>query len=103
MEPKVFTGAATMVISTMASTIVKSAAVMTWNNTPTTGRCTLVDAESGATETCYYVMGTTRLISVDSFDSRTRIWHRRYGDGVEVTITVPDHDVVIPLPFPLGR
>jgi hypothetical protein len=103
LESKVFTGAATMVISTMSSTTVRSAAVMTWNNAPTTGRCTLVEAVSGTAETCDYMMGTTRLTSIDTFDSRTRIWHRHYGDGVEITITVPTHDVRIPIPFPLGR
>jgi hypothetical protein len=100
---KVFTGVATLVIAAASPRMEKAGAVTTWNGVPTTGRCVLIDGAAVASETCVYDMGTTRLTSTDSFAARTRTWHRRYSDGVEITITVPAGSAVIPIPFPLGR
>jgi hypothetical protein len=100
---KVFTGAATLVIAAASPGMERAGAVTTWNSVPTTGHCVLVDGAAVASETCVYDMGTTRLTSTDSFAASTRTWHRRYSDGVEITITVPAGSSVIPIPLPLGR
>lgn len=99
---QIFTGAAAMVITT-ASGVIRGGAVMTWNGVSATGRCTLRRDAAGVSETCMYSMGTTRLTSVDRFDATTRTWKRRYGDGVEITMTVPTGTQLIPVPFPLAR
>jgi hypothetical protein len=99
---RIFTGAATMVITT-ASGVIRSGAVMTWNGVSTTGRCTLRRDAAGASETCMFSMGATQLTSVDRFDVTTRTWKRRYGDGVEITIAVPTGTELMPVPFPLAR
>jgi len=100
---RVFTGAATLVIVVPSPHTERAGAVTTWNGIPTTGRCVLTDGAAVTGETCEYDMGITRLTSVDSFTAATRTWHRRYSDGVEITVEVPVGSAVIPIPFPLGR
>jgi hypothetical protein len=102
-ETRVFTGPASVVIDTTSSGVTRGGAVMTWNGAPTTGRCVLLTDAAGASETCEYDIGARRLTSTDSFDARTKTWYRRYGDGVEIAITVSSGKPLIPIPFPLGR
>jgi hypothetical protein len=99
----IFTGAATLVIVAPSPRTERAGAVMTWNGVPTTGRCVLTDGAAVASEMCEYEIGAARLTSTDSFTAATRTWHRRYSDGVEITIAVPAGSEVIPIPFPLGR
>lgn len=99
---QIFTGAATMVITTSPG-VTRGGAVMTWNGVSATGRCALRRDAAGVSETCMYSMGTRWLTSVDRFDATTRTWKRRYNDGVEVTINVPTGAVLMPVPFPLAR
>jgi hypothetical protein len=99
----VFSGAATLVVVTAPSGLIKGGAVMIWNGLRTTGRCVLLERAGGATETCEFGVGATRLTSSDRYVARTRTWNRRYGDGVDVTISVPSGSMPIPIPFPLGR
>lgn len=98
-----FTGAATLVITAPSPRTERAGAVTTWNGVPMTGRCVLTDGMAVASEMCEYVIGTSQLTSVDSLSAATRTWHRRYSDGVEITIAVPAGSAVIPIPFPLGR
>jgi hypothetical protein len=98
-----FTGVASVVIDTVSSGVARAGAVMTWDGFPTTVRCVLVRSATGVSETCAYDIGTTRLTSADSYSAKTRTWSRRYSDGMEITITVPNGSELIPLPFPLGR
>jgi hypothetical protein len=100
---RVFTGAATLVIVAPSPRTERAGAVTTWNGLPTTGRCVLTDGAAVVSEICEYDLGTARLTSTDSFTPATRSWHRRYSDGVEITIAVPAGSAVIPIPFPLGR
>jgi hypothetical protein len=100
---QVFTGAATVAVVVTPSRLVRAGAVMTWNGLHATGRCVLARSGTGATETCAYVIGATRLTSVDTYIAGTRAWSRRYGDGVEIAIHVPRGSTLIPVPFPLGR
>ncbi len=100
---QVFTGAATVAIETTPSGVVRAGAVMTWNGVRTTGRCVLARSATGAGETCVYEIGPTRLTSKDTYVTGTRTWSRRYGDGVEIAISVPSGSALIPVPFPLGR
>jgi hypothetical protein len=99
----VFSGAATLVLVTAPSGLIRGGAVMTWNGLRTTGRCVLLERAGGATETCEFWVGTARLTSSDRYVARTRTWNRRYGDGVDVTISVPSGSAPVPIPFPLGR
>lgn len=100
---EIFTGRATLVITTAAG-VSRGGAVMTWNGVPATGRCVLVHGVSAATsETCDFTMGARRLTAVDRFDPAIRTWRRRYDDGDEITIALPAGASLIPLPFPLGR
>jgi hypothetical protein len=99
----VFTGAAALAIATASDGTMRAGAVMTWNGVSTTARCELRPGDAGAEETCHYDMGPIRLTSTDSYAARMRTWRRRYGDGVEITITVPSGTALIPIPFPLGR
>lgn len=99
----IFTGAATLVIVAPSPRTERAGAVTTWNGVPTTGRCVLTDGVAVTSEMCEYEMGTARLTSTDSYTAATRTWHRRYSDGVEITIAVPTGSEVIPIPFPLGR
>ena len=101
--PTVFTGAAPLVIVAPSPHSERAGAVTTWNGVPTTGRCVLTDGAAVASEVCEYAIGTARLTSTDIFTTATRTWHRRYSDGVEITIAVPAGSEVIPIPFPLGR
>ena len=98
-----FTGAASLAIETAMDGTMRAGAVMTWNGLFTTARCELRLGDAGAVETCHYDMGTIRLTSTDSYSARLRVWHRRYGDGVEIAIPVPSGTALIPIPFPLGR
>ena len=100
---EVFTGQATLVIVTTSPTTLTGSAVMTWEGIPTIGRCILIAASPGTSERCDYTSGATRFTSSDIFDPRTREWHRRYDDGVEIVIAVPSHFAVIPIPFPFGH
>jgi hypothetical protein len=100
---EVFTGQATLVIVTPSPKTMTASAVMTWNGMPTIGRCVLIAGGTGSSERCDYTTSATRLTSIDTFDPRTRVWHRRYDDGVEILITVPTRCAVIPIPFPLGH
>jgi hypothetical protein len=100
---QIFTGPATMAITTSLSGIARAGAVMTWNGNPATGRCVLIRIAADASETCDFQIGSTRVTSADHFAARTRTWGRRYSDGVEVSITVPGGSALIPIPFPLGR
>lgn len=98
-----FTGVAALVITTTSDGTMRAGAVMTWNGVSTTARCVLRPNDAGAEETCNYDMGPARLISTDKYVARMRMWDRRYGDGVEINITVPGGNALIPIPFPLGR
>lgn len=100
---RTFSGAATEVIHTTPSGAVRAGAVMTWNGMATKGRCLLLPTAMGAEEVCDYVIGTSMLTSIDTFSAVTRTWRRRYGDGVDIVITVPKGCSVIPIPFPLDR
>ena len=98
-----FTGAASLAIATALDGTMRAGAVMTWNGVFTTARCELHPGDGSAVETCDYDMGTVRLTSMDSYSAQSRVWHRRYGDGVEIAIAVPSGTALIPIPFPLGR
>jgi hypothetical protein len=100
---RVFTGQASLALSAVKSGTLTGAAVMTWKGGAATGRCVLHLLSSGASEVCQFASGATRLASADSFDVASRIWHRHYRDGVDITITVPRGSDLIPIPFPLGR
>ena len=78
-------------------------AVMTWNGAATTGRCVLVATARPVRETCRFVMGTLRMTAADTFDGASRMWRRRYGDGVDVAIAVPLGSALTPIPFPIAR
>jgi hypothetical protein len=100
---RVFTGDASLAISVEKLGLVQAGAVMTWGGAPATGRCVLRTAAARTTEACAFVIGTTRLSAVDSYDTRARTWHRQYHDGVDIAISVPAGEDPIPVPFPLGR
>ena len=100
---RVFTGAATLVIAVTLPGIVRAGAVTIWNGAAATGRCVLVNSAASVRETCQFHIGTSQFTSTDTFAVGTKTWHRRYSDGVEITMTVPTGSTVIPIPFPLGR
>jgi hypothetical protein len=100
---EVFSGAATLVVVRAPSGLITGGAVMTWNGLRATGRCALLERAEGAMETCEFGLGATRLTSSDRYVASTRTWNRRYGDGVDVTISVPSGSTPIPIPFPVGR
>jgi hypothetical protein len=61
------------------------------------GTCTL--DPNGRSESCYFQLGNQALRATDQ---RTPTgWHRRYQDGQELDIALPNGTV--PVPFPLGR
>jgi len=102
-DTEIFTGSATLVITTAAG-VSRGGAVMTWNGVPTTGRCVLLHVVSDETsETCDFTMGSALVTAVDRFDPEKRTWSRRYDDGDEITIAVPPGASLIPIPFPLGH
>ena len=100
---RVFTGQASLAITPAKSGVMHGAAVMLWKGLATTGRCVLDLGPLRATEACRFRYGALELTAVDTFDFGSRLWHRRYGDGVDITVVVPKGSDVIPMPFPIGR
>ncbi len=100
---RVFTGQASLALTPAKSGMVHGAAVMVWKGMVTTGKCVLHLAPLSASETCRFRNGAVELTATDTFDSASRLWHRRYGDGVDVTVMVPKGSDLVPIPFPLGR
>lgn len=100
---RLFRGDAALAISAEKLGLVRAGAVMTWGGAPATGQCVLRSAVAHTTEACTFVIGATRLSAVDVYDTRARTWHRQYADGLDLAISVPVGEDVIPIPFPLGR
>jgi hypothetical protein len=101
---RVFTGRGSVAIGAASSGTTRSGAVMTWNGLAMTGQCVLHVTGANASEACEFTTeGGARVTSVDNFDFDARVWHRRYQDGMDVTIAVPAGTELIPIPFPLGR
>jgi hypothetical protein len=100
---RVFSGQASLALTPSKSGMVRGAAVMVWKGMVTTGQCVLHLGPLSATETCRFRNGAVELTSTDAFDVASRVWQRRYGDGIDITVTVPKGSDLIPIPFPLGR
>ena len=100
---RVFTGQATLALTPAKSGMVHGAAVMIWKGMVTTGQCVLRLGALSATEACRFRNGAVETTATDIFDSASRLWHRRYGDGVDITVMVPKGSDLVPIPFPLGR
>jgi hypothetical protein len=100
---RVFTGPATLAVSPSKSGTTYGGAVMTWGGVSTTGRCILHANTVPVFETCRFTNPSGALTSTDTFDPVARTWHRRYADGVDVSVTVPPASALIPVPFPLGH
>jgi len=100
---QVFTGAATLALSVPAPGIMRAGAVMTWNGHVTTGSCVVHMSGHATVESCDFNIGATRLAAVDTFDRASSTWRRRYSDGIDIAITVPDGSPLIPVPFPVGH
>jgi hypothetical protein len=99
----VFNGPASLAITVPKGGTSHAGAVMIWGGLATTGQCVLVVVDGGASDACQFNEGSARFSAADTFDARRLVWHRRYTDGVDVTITVPDGTALIPIPFPLGH
>jgi hypothetical protein len=99
----VFTGQASLALTTGDSGSMRAAAVMTLNGVEATGQCEMHVLPMTASEACNFKSGAAEVTSVGTFDFASRTWHRRYSDGVETTITVPGGSELIPVPFPLGH
>ena len=92
------------ILQVPAGTLVATAAG-SFGGRPFPGRCSLVDHYPEAiTESCTFDLAGARLSAEDTrpFDGNNR-WARRYSDGSQTTIAVPDGGAVIPVPFPFGR
>jgi hypothetical protein len=100
---QVFNGPASLAITTPKRGTSHAGAVMVWGGLATTGQCVLVVIDAGASDACKFSEGPARFSAADTFDARNHVWHRRYADGVEVTIAVPVGTPLIPIPFPLGH
>lgn len=100
---QVFSGPASLAITTPHGGLSRAGAVMTWEGLATTGQCVLMVVAGGASDACRFTIGPARLSAADTFDARAHVWHRRYADGVDVTIAVPVGSALIPIPFPLGH
>jgi hypothetical protein len=100
---RVFTGPASLALAAVKSGTMRGGAVMTWKGVVSTGRCVLHVVAASASESCHFKSGAAEWTSIDTFDFASRVWHRHYEDGVDITITVPGGGEVIPIPFPLGR
>jgi hypothetical protein len=100
---RVFNGPASLAITSPSGGTSRAGAVMTWDGLATTGQCVLTVVATRASDACHFTIGSARLSAVDTFDAGARVWHRRYGDGVDVTIAVPAGSSLIPIPFPLGH
>ncbi len=100
---RVFDGPASLAITTPRGGISRAGSVMTWGGLATTGQCVLVVVAAGASDACRFTIGAAHLAAADTFDAPDHVWHRRYADGVDVTIAVPAGSALIPIPFPLGH
>jgi hypothetical protein len=100
---RVFSGQASLALSPTKAGTAHGAAVMLWKGVATTGQCVLHVLPLSAAEACHFKNATAELTAIDTFDFASRLWHRHYGDGVEITIMVPKGGDLIPIPFPLGR
>jgi hypothetical protein len=100
---RVFTGQASVALTAMVSGSMRAAAVMTLNGVEATGQCEIHVLPMRTSEACQFKSGAAESTSTGTFDFEARTWHRRYSDGVEITIMVPRGSELIPIPFPLGH
>jgi hypothetical protein len=100
---RVFTGQASLALTTGDSGSKRAAAVMTLNGVEETGQCEIHVLPMTASEACRFKGGALEFTSAGAFDFASWTWHRRYSDGVEISIKVPRGSELIPIPFPLGH
>jgi hypothetical protein len=100
---RVFTGQASVALTTGEPGSMRAAAVTTVNGVEATGQCESRVLSTTASEACQFRRGGIELTSTATFDFVSRTWDRRYSDGIEVTIMVPRGSELIPIPFPLGH
>jgi hypothetical protein len=102
---RLYTGAATMVLTAGPDSSVIASAVTFAKGEEVRAVCTLdASASFEVRERCQFQMGDTSFNCDDVFSlTAPGEWLRRCSDGQVLKIEVPTGAELIPMPFPLGR
>jgi hypothetical protein len=100
-----FVGNAAFVTAKLPSGQVRAAASTLVRGKNVSGFCQMsFISATQVEESCSFVIGNRTVSADDQLDTaKGGVWHRRYGDGQEVSIQVPSNGSVIPIPFAIGK
>ena len=102
---RLYTGSATLLLVTRPGGTVVASSVTYIAGRRATGVCTLAPpTPTSASERCFLHIGTEAVTCDDVLRfTAPGSWSRHCSDGQSLSVAVPEGDVAIPLPFPLGR